>query len=326
MREEDIRKRDTLNRYLELVFEDARRIFSDRSSFQRIDCPACGSRDLVYQFEKKGFDYEQCEQCETLFVNPRPTYKDLMKIYVDSPSTRFWVEEFFRPTSEARRVRMFKPRAKFIADHFPDLRNGRTGDIGTGYGLFLEELKKLWPESDVVGIEPSVEMAAICREKGIKILESSLEDVDPNERFNLLTSFELFEHLHDPPSFVAMVRDLLDLGGYFYFTTLNGLGFDIQLLWENAKSVYPPHHLNFFNPDSIEAMLTRTGFKIIEISTPGQLDWDIIEGAYNQERLDPGRFFRSVIRHGTESAKRSLQKWIRENRFSSHMQVVARKV
>lgn len=326
MKEDDIRKREVLNRYLELVFEDAKRIFCDTSKFQRIDCPACGNPGAVHQFSKKGFEYEQCARCETLFVNPRPTYQDLMKIYVDSPSTRFWVEDFFRPTSEARREKMFTPRAKYIADHFPSVRHGRTGDIGTGYGLFLEELKKLWPESDLLGIEPSVEMAAICREKGLKIAETSLEDMDLSERFTLLTSFELFEHLHDPLSFLSRVWQLLEPKGYFFFTTLNGLGFDIQIFWENAKSVCPPHHLNFFNPYSIEIMLGRVGFEVVEISTPGQLDWDIVEGAYLQERFDPGRFFKSVSRHGTVSAKRDLQQWIRDNKFSSHMQVIGRKL
>lgn len=198
-------------------------------------------------------------------------------------------------------------------------------DIGAGFGLFLEELKKLWPESDIVAIEPSIDMAKICRGKGLKVLESTLEDVDPEERFDLLTAFELFEHLHDPLPFVEKVCSLLSPGGYFFLTTLNGLGFDIQLLWERARNIYAPHHLNFFNPHSMEVLLVRNGFEIVEISTPGQLDWDIIEGAYRHEGLDPGRFFKTVAKYGTDEAKRELQQWIQANNFSSHMRVIAKK-
>jgi SAM-dependent methyltransferase len=325
VKEEEIRKRDVLNRYLDLVQEDSVQLLQGRSAFMKIDCPACSNTKLVSQFDKMGFSYVQCEKCETLFVSPRPAHQDLMKIYVDSPSTRFWVNDFFLPMAEARREKIFAPRAEFIAERFPDIKSGRIADIGAGFGLFLEEMKKMLPESDLVAIEPSTDMARICREKGLSVLETSLEDVDPDERFDLMTAFELFEHLHDPLPFVEKVHSLLNRGGYLFLTTLNGFGFDIQILWERAKSVFPPHHLNFFNPHSIETLLVRKRFEIVEIATPGQLDWDIIEGGYRHEGLDPGRFFKTVSRYGTNDAKRDLQQWIREYNFSSHMRVIAKK-
>ena len=325
MKEEEIRKRDVLNRYLDLVQEDSIGLFHDRSAFMKIDCPACGNAEPVSQFDKMGFSYVQCGKCETLFVSPRPAYKDLMRIYVDSPSTRFWVNDFFLPMAEARREKIFRPRAEFIAESFPDIRSGRLADIGAGFGLFLEELNKLWPESDIVAIEPSVDMAKICRDKGLQVLESTLEEVSSAEKFDLLTAFELFEHLHDPIPFAEKVCDLLNPGGYLFLTTLNGLGFDIQILWERSKSVSPPHHLNFFNPHSMEILLERVGFDIVEISTPGQLDWDIIEGGFRHEGIDPGRFFRTISHHGTAEAKQDLQQWIRTHNFSSHMRVIAKK-
>jgi len=326
MKQEDIRKRDVFNRYLDLVQEDSIRLFHDRAAFTKIDCPACGNTESESQFDKMGFCYVQCGICETLFVNPRPAYQDLMKIYVDSPSTKFWVNDFFLPMAEVRREKIFKPRAEFITVSFPEIRSGRTADIGAGFGLFLEELKKLWPESDIVAIEPSVDMAKICRGKGLKVLEATLEDVDPEERFDLMTAFELFEHLHDPLPFVEKIYSLLKPGGYLFLTALNGLGFDIQTLWERAKSVFPPQHLNFFNPCSMETLLVRKGFEIVEIATPGQLDWDIVEGAYRHEEMDPGRFFKTVSRYGTDDAKQDLQQWIRANNFSSHMRVIAKKI
>lgn len=325
MKEEEIRKRDVLNRYLELVQEDSNRLFQDRSAFIDIDCPACGEMDPANQFAKKGFHYVQCRKCETLFVSPRPSYNDLMKIYVDSPSTRFWVNDFFLPMAEVRREKIFKPRAEFIAENFPGLRLGRVADIGAGFGLFLDELKKFWPEADIVAIEPSIEMAKICRDKGFNVLESTLEEVDPDEEFDLLTAFELFEHLHDPLPFAEKVYNLLKTGGYLFLTTLNGLGFDIQILWERAKSIFPPQHINFFNPHSIKILLERNGFDIVKVDTPGQLDWDIVEGGYLHEGLDPGRFFKTVSRYGTDEAKHDLQQWIRRNHFSSHMQIIAQK-
>ena len=118
---------------------------------------------------------------------------------------------------------------------------------------------------------------------------------------------------------------MLNPGGYLVFTTLNGLGFDIQVLWEEAKSVSPPHHLNFFNPWSVERLLKRKGFEIVEIETPGQLDWDIVNGMYLNEQTNIGRFWKTVSKHASIEAKNDLQEWISKNRLSSHMRVIAKK-
>ncbi len=325
MREAEIRRREAHNRYLELVKQDLERLLADRSRFIVVDCPGCGRRDFVPQFEKAGFAYVLCQGCETLFVNPRPAYQDLMRLYAESESTRYWVEEFFRPMAEVRREKIFRPRAEYVAARFPHLARGVIGEIGAGFGLFLQELRTRWPAATLVAIEPSHEMAEICRGQGVQVIEAMLENVDSGRhQFDLLASFELFEHLHDPLQFARKTRALLRPGGVLLLTTLNGLGFDIQVLWERAKSVSPPH-LNFLNPTSVARLLARAEFAIEEVATPGELDWDIVEGAVRVDGVDPGRVFRTIIRHGTEGARRDLQAWIRHHNFSSHMRVVARR-
>lgn len=326
MKEQDIRQRDVHSRYLELVRIDSESIFSDRSNFQHIDCPVCKNMDCPRQFDRYGFFYVQCNVCDTLFVDPRPDYSDLAKFYEDSPSTRYWIDEFFMPMVEARREKIFKPRAVYVSSQFPGKRSGKVADIGAGFGLFLEELKKIWPDTSMSAIEPSSDMANICEEKGFDVIRSMLEDVDPSSRkFDLITAFELFEHVLKPEVFLKKVYELLQPEGVLFLTTLNGLGFDIQLLWERSKSVFPPHHLNFLNPRSIAMLLERTGFREIIVTTPGELDWDIIEGGLIHEGLDPGRFFKTVSKYGTAESKHDLQSWVKKHNFSSHMRVTAKK-
>ncbi|MDQ7816746.1 MAG: class I SAM-dependent methyltransferase [Melioribacteraceae bacterium] len=326
MEEDEIRKREVFNKYLELSAKDVKEFFNDHSKFEFIKCPACNSGDIKKAFSKNSFFYDECEKCNTVFVNPRPPLKSLNKFYSDSPSTTFWINEFFLPVAEIRREKIFKPRAEFISDFIGFKENLLIGDVGAGFGLFLEEFRKLNSKCKLTAIEPSVEMAEICKSKGLDVINTLLEQFDFIERkFDLLTSFELFEHLHNPEGFLRKIYDLLNNGGFFIFTTLNGLGFDIQLLWEKSKSISPPHHLNFFNPWSIKILLQRIGFQIVEISTPGKLDWNIIEGGLKNENIFPGRFFNTVSKYGSKEAKTDLQKWIADNNFSSHMRVVVKK-
>ncbi len=323
MKEQDIRDLKVFRRYLELSRLDAERIFADHSAFEKIACPACESIDDSAEIHKHGFTYVRCPRCETLYVNPRPSIADLQKFYSKSESTTFWVNEFFKPKAENRRVLMFRPRAEAIAHRFPQLATGKVGEIGAGFGIFLEELQKLWPNCRCVAIEPSHEMAQICAAKDLPVIETMFEDLAATENdFDLITTFELVEHLQNPFEFFSKARSCLRLGGALFFTTLSGFGLDIQVLGKDSKSVSPPHHLNFFNPKSIELLLKRCGFEHVETSTPGRLDWSIIENSI-QEGSDPGPFWLRFARHAETQAKEELQEWLSSNGWSSHMQVIA---
>lgn len=326
MKESDIRNRDVYDRYLKLVAKDSKKYFN-KCSFSRIPCPACDSKNYSYSLTKNRFDYCLCENCKTLFVNPRPSIDKIKEFYTDSISSRFWVEKFFKPFVEARKKKIFKPRADFLNQFFPKIMNKTIGDIGAGYGLFLQEYKKICPNNRFIAIEPSLRMGQICKSKGLEVIPDLVEKISDKYHglFYILTSFELFEHLGEPMLFLKKVYDLLENGGYLLFTTLNGEGFDIQILWEKSKSIFPPHHLNFFNPVSIVLLLKRIGFVVKEISTPGKLDWDIVEGMYRNERIKIGRFWETFADRGPKDAKEALQDWISVNGFSSHMRIVAQK-
>lgn len=326
MKEQEIRKRDAMDRYLELLQADCRQLIKGKDRFASVSCPACSKNNFDKQFQKNGFDYVLCRHCGTLYADPRPSPEMLGSLYKDSKSAKYWVEDFFKPVAEVRREKIFKPRAEYAAKAIPLEPGWVIGDVGAGFGIFLEELSKIVPLAQSIAIEPSIEMAAMCKAKNIKVIEAMLEDVEGwDGKFNLLTAFELFEHLFDPGLFLRKIRALLMNGGYLLLTTLNGEGFDISMLWERSRSVMPPQHINFFNPDSIEALLKSSGFDVESVSTPGKLDWDIVEGAIRHGDYQADRFWKLFSDKGTTSAKKGLQTWIENNKHSSHMRVLARK-
>ena len=328
MKEEEIRKKEKFDRYLQLVANDVKTFFKDTSSFEKINCPACGSNRLSNQFKKLGFIYQQCDECKTLFVNPRPQHKDLVKFYSNSISATYWINEFFKPVEKIRTEKIFYPRAEWVANYFREgVRNWTIGDIGAGFGIFLQELRKHWGNNKYIAIEPSREQCDICKSKELNFICSAVEDIkNTDNTFDFLTSFELFEHLQNPAHFLESVHKLLKHHGYFLFTTLNGQGFDIQVLWEKSKSVSPPHHLNFFNTQSIVILLEKYNFRVVKVSTPGKLDWDIVENMVRKDGVDVGRFWKLVSDINDEKMKQEFQNWIVSNNLSSHMCIIVQKV
>ncbi|HQT26161.1 MAG TPA: class I SAM-dependent methyltransferase [Burkholderiales bacterium] len=324
MKEEEIRPKKIFDEYLQLAQKDTEIYFAGAQR-GRIACPACGGAS-DFAFEKHGFAYEQCPACRTLFVNPRPEAAAFSRYYTESPSSKYWATTFYKETAEARREKLWKPKAGMVGDIL-----GKYGasehsivDIGGGYGLFAEEMQFL-SKKPVTVIEPGPSLAAICREKSLNVVEKFLEQVGPEdlpEGGKAFVSFELFEHLHDPSIFLSHLKGLMQSGDLFVFTTLSGTGLDIQVLWEESKSVSPPHHLNFLNPHSVGILLGRLGLEMLEVSTPGKLDIDIVG---NNLPHIKDRFWRTFMSLASDETAAKWQDLIASSGWSSHMMVVCRK-
>ena len=116
MKEKDIRPQELFNRYLEVARQDVERFFAEKSGFVEISCPACGSNDSVFAFDKLGFSYRSCRPCESLYLSPRPSREVIDRYYREGEAVKFWSTDFYRETAEARREKLCRPRAQLVAD------------------------------------------------------------------------------------------------------------------------------------------------------------------------------------------------------------------
>jgi hypothetical protein len=324
MREEEIRPADVFDEYLRLATQDTISYFAHAPRASS-PCPACGS-DGEAAFTKHGFDYQSCPACFTLFVNPRPEAAAFSRYYTESPSAKFWATTFYKKTAAARLEKLWNPKARLIEDalHRYGATNRALVDIGGGYGLFAEAMREVC-RREITVIEPSPYLAEVCRGKHLVVIEKFLESVglpDLPRGPKAYVSFELFEHLHDPEAFVRHLNSLMQAGDLLLFTTLSGTGADIQALWQDSKAVSPPHHLNFFNPLSIRILLQRLGMEVLEVTTPGKLDLDIL---INNRSLIKDRFWRTFVTAADEATNQRWQNLLAETGWSSHMMTICRK-
>jgi hypothetical protein len=152
-----------------------------------------------------------------------------------------------------------------------------------------------------------------------------MEDLHPDELPDgrkCFVSFELFEHLYDPELFLQNVYSGMQKDDLFIFTTLSGMGIDIQILRADAKAISPPHHLNFFNPKSVTILLQKVGFEVLEAKTPGKLDIDILK---NNTQYLPEGFWKNYFIYATEVEQDNMQLFISEAGLSSHMMITCKK-
>ena len=314
MKEQDIRPRELFDEYLRLSLKDAELI--DQNKLVGVECVACGSVAGVDALNKNGFQYRRCQDCGTLYCSPRPSAQSLDEFYEASESSRFWATRFFPAVAEARREKLFRPKAKQIQEMCErfDLKPESICDVGAGYGIFLEELGKLFPDARLYGVEPSPELSARCREIGIETLESTAEHSGEwAGRFDLVISSEVIEHVYSPRGFIEALARLLKPGGRVLLTGLGYEGFDILTLQEASNSIFPPHHINFLSVKGFEKLMEGVGLTGVDVWTPGRLDVDIVRSSGLG-----GEFMRVLESRGPEVLAR-FQEFLSNNQLSSHV-------
>lgn len=329
MREADIRPKAMLDEFFARLKRDADRLADRRALFVDVACGLCGSRESEEAFVKDGFPYCSCTSCGSLFASPRPTEADLLEYAETSEAVEFWSTHFYRETAAARGERMFRPRAKLateIAARYGLIGTVKLADVGAGYGLFLRELAPMAPGWSLRAIEPDVRLATVCREQGLSVDQRWVERIADGElQLDFVTAFEVIEHVFDPGAFLNACRRLLRPGGIALVTTLTISGFDLQVLGAESRSITPPQHLNFPSVASVAPMAARAGLEVVEVSTPGELDVDIVRNVYTERPAAVRDVFARTIALAPDATRQAFQAFLREHRMSSHLQCVLRR-
>jgi SAM-dependent methyltransferase len=327
MKEHEIRPEALLNRYRELSAQDAEHCFGDAARAP-VACVACGRTESTHQFDKHGFAYAQCNDCATLYQSPRPPIAAFEAFYRQSESSRYWAEVFFPAVAEVRREKIFRPRVERLAGLCGErgLTVERLIDVGAGYGIFLDEWRRVFPNGHALAVEPSGSLAQACRAKGFEVVEDIVENVKGHDASaDLVTCFEVLEHVYAPLDFVRVLAGLAKPGGWVFVSTLGIDGFDLQVLWEKSGQISPPHHINFLSVSGFDALFRRAGLVDVSITTPGQLDVDIVRNAAKQDPalLAGQRFLQNMLEDDDRAA--AFQQFLVEQRKSSHVWVMGRK-
>ena len=329
LREGEIRPDELMAEQTRRYQADVERLMARREEFVEVPCPACEADDPRPVWRKYELDYVECTACETRYMSPRPSPAVLDDYYSNSENYAYWNEVVFPASEEARREKVMRPRAEKIAEiaERAGLRGGTLVDVGAGFGTFLEEARAGGRFDRVLAIEPEPNLAARCRERGLEVIESPVESADVPDGCDVITSFEVIEHLFSPAEFVRQCRELLPDGGLFVVTCPNGKGFDVAELGELSSAV-DTEHLNYFHPASLGALLEREGFEVLEVMTPGRLDAELVRKAAlrGEKDLSGEPFLRHVLIDEWERLGGPFQDFLVENGLSSNQWLVARKV
>lgn len=133
-------------------------------------------------------------------------------------------------------------------------------DVGCHTGFFVKEVLNLG--FDAYGIDfnkKSVNFGLKAYNLDGRISLTTLEDIrSTGNRFEIISLFEVIEHVHNPRELIESILDLLQPGGILILSTPNK-----NMCWRPPLD-YPPHHLSRFTPTSIQSLLLSLGLSIVD--------------------------------------------------------------
>jgi SAM-dependent methyltransferase len=245
-------------------------------------CLLCGASDTQPLFTLADsllglpgtFYLVRCADCGLVYQNPRPTQAEI-GFYYPSEYDPFAEPPWAISNPITRIVHLYglKKRWKLV-ERWAPRRSGRRRilDVGCAKGSFLAAGSADW---DTVGVELTEGAAQFARSRfGLTVHQGTVEEVDlPAHSFDVITMWDVLEHVYDPCQTLKRIHDLLRPDGVFIARVPNLDAWEARFSGRYWAGLDQPRHI--FVPDeaSLRRLLHETSF--LEVNR------QCLSGSYN---------------------------------------------
>ena len=201
---------------------------------------------------ERDFSMSRCATCATVFVDPVPSADVLDAAYPDDfygrrRSDTERIEEWFL----SRRLRLCGPVA-----------GRKVLDVGSGDGKFLRRVLTAGA-GRVTGVEPSANGRKLAAGSSIPSV-ADVGDLEPDDRYDLVTLWQVFEHVADPRRLGEALVDRLVPGGRLLLSLPNVESFEAERFGGDWFHFDVPRHLVFPPSRTLRTVFEELGVRHVE--------------------------------------------------------------
>lgn len=235
-------------------------------------CEICGSRDLIHTYNGKDrllgingeFEILQCKHCDLYLVSPKLPEEEMSNYY---PQEYLCYRKAIEDSENIfQRINQSLARNKLCRQ--VEKRTKQKGillDVGCATGIFLDGMRQRgW---QVRGVEPNQDAAQYAQDRfGLDVFPGYLHEVKlESDTFDVVTIWDVLEHVPDPHAFVNDIYRVLKPGGLIIANLPNGEAWERYLFGKYWVGWEIPRHYRTFTPTSIKNFLTGQGFTNIDV-------------------------------------------------------------
>lgn len=233
---------------------------------QTAECLVCASPAKPVGV-KSGYPFYRCRDCGLLFVWPIPA--DNLTIYSEDyfagAHGGFGYVDYDQ--DKAQMTSTFESYLEILAARSSGV--GDLLDVGAATGFFLDLARaRGWR---TVGVEPSAFAVRVATKKGLDVKQGVVENLDiPAASFDVITMWDVIEHVNDPRASLAAAFRLLRPGGILAINTPDSGSILARLLGLRWHLVLPPEHLVLFHQESLRRLLAESRFEVTAVKRIGK--------------------------------------------------------
>lgn len=221
-----------------------------------MNCPSCNySGSFIFELVNsrnnliRNSRIYKCENCKLYFKDVNEC-KELIKDFYLQNNTDYSerINSEYRPTQAF----LFSEILRYVPGR-------RVIDIGCNDASFLSFFDD---EFELCGVEPSSVSFVDSR---VQRYSDFFEDIDfGNLKFDIVTSFDVIEHLTDVHSFFAKLSLVSNSGNRIYLTTPDTDSLTFSIFGRYWRHFVPVEHILFFNDQSIKLFAERHGLEFVD--------------------------------------------------------------
>lgn len=281
-------------------------------------CTICHSGDVTLFCTVYDYPYFECAECKHVFLGFQITDESIIEMYQNHEDTIYLDDSLF----DVRVDDIATPKLKFIEKYVPTAP--RLLDIGAGVGEIVSAAQKLgW---NALGLDADPVEVGFAQKRGINVQQTFVTENNVHSLvrdFNVITFFNVIEHIKHPLDFLSIVSSALAVGTLVCIEVPRhpSVSSVCNMAFPNMvhRHIYPPEHLNIFSEKSMEIVLRKCSLEPVAIWLYGQDFYELISCAFSEINV------KNDIVDKFLSLTNEFQKTIDQNDLSDFMLVLARK-
>ena len=247
------------------------------------NCPICNASSIVsfikttaqMHSSKELFNFDQCANCQLVFLNPRVNLDNLKNYYTSYylpyRGSEAWGK--YSKLVEGSQKKLDLKRVKRVKEMCSISPKSLILDVGCGNPSFLKACQQEL-NCKTMGIDFSDEgwKEQSTLFKGLDLQVAEIKDLSLNLKPDIITMWHYLEHDYTPLENLTYLKSIAKPSTTLIIEIPNFDSISRKKYNENWAGWHTPRHTSLFSPDNIKLLLDKSGWNVSQLLTYGTLN------------------------------------------------------